>query len=53
MDKNADNKETILKVLSWLYKEFIVGKSVEHLIVAGDVKTYTHMITVKEEYGET
>ena len=52
MDKNADNKETILEVLSWLYKEFKVGKSVEHLVVAGDAKTYAHMNALKE-YGET
>ena len=53
MDKKADNKETILEVLSWLHKEFKVGKSVEHFIVAGDAKIYTHMITIKKEYGET
>ena len=34
VDKNAGNKETFLEVLSWLYKEFKVGKLVEHLIVA-------------------
>ena len=53
MDMNADNKQTILEVLSWLYKEFKVGKWVEHLVIAEDVKTYAHMNALKEEYGET
>ena len=52
MDQNADNPETILEALSWLHHEFDVGKSVNHLIVAGDAKTYLHMVTLKQQYGE-
>ena len=52
MDQNADNPETILEALSWLHHEFDVGKLVDHLIVAGDAKTYLHMVTLKQQYGE-
>ena len=43
LDKNADNKETILEALSWLHHEFDVGNSIQHLVVTGDAKTYTHL----------
>ena len=52
LDKNADNKETILEALSWLHHEFEVGNSIQHLVVTGDAKTYTHLINLKSEYGE-
>ena len=52
MDQNSDNPETILEALSWLHHEFDVGKSVDHLIVADDAKTYLHMVTLKQQYRE-
>ena len=52
LNKNADNKETILEALSWLHHEFDVGNSIQHLVVTGDAKTYTHLINLKCEYGE-
>ena len=52
MDQNANNPETILEALSWLHHEFDVGKSVDHLVIAGDAKTYLHMTTLKQIYGE-
>ena len=52
MDQNADSPETILEALSWLHHEFEVGKSIDHLIVAGDAKTCLHMTTLKQQYGE-
>ena len=52
LDKNADNKETILEVLSWLHHEFDVGNHIQHLVVTGDAKTYMHLINLKCEYGE-
>ena len=51
MDQNADSPETILEALSWLHHEFEVGKSID-LIVTGDAKTYLHMTTLKQQYGE-
>ena len=52
IDQNADNPETILEALSWLHHEFDVGKSVDHLVIAGDAKTYLHMTTLKQQYGQ-
>ena len=52
LNKNADNPETILDVLSWLHEEFQIGSTVNYLLVAGDEKTYSHMVQLKSEYGE-
>ena len=52
MNRNADDPETILEVLSWLHKELQIGSAVKYLLVAGDEKTYNHMIQLKSEYGE-
>ena len=52
LDKNADNKETILEALSWLHNEFDVGNRIQHLVVTGDAKTYMHLINLKCEYDE-
>ena len=52
LDRNADNPETILEVVSWLYNEFLQNSTLEHLLVTGDEKTYSHMVQLKKEYGE-
>ena len=52
LNRNADDPETILEVLSWLHKELQVGSAAKYLLVAGDEKTYNHMIQLKSEYGE-
>ena len=52
LNKNVDNPETILEVLSWLHEELRIGSAVKYLLVAGDEKTYNHMIRLKSEYGE-
>ena len=52
LNRNADGPETILEVLSWLHKELQIGSAVKYLLVAGDEKTYNHMIQLKSEYGE-
>ena len=51
MDKIADRKETMLDVLTTFQVKLKVGKAVSHLIVTGDAKTYCHIQTLKQEYG--
>lgn len=53
LDKNADNRDTIAEVLSFLYDEFKVENEMEHLVAAGDAKTYSHLQAIKSEYGST
>ena len=43
LDQNADCRETICDILSGLHKQFDIGISREHLVVAGDAKTYQHL----------
>lgn len=52
-NKNADNRDTIAEVLSFLYDEFKVENEMEHLVAAGDAKTYSHLQAIKSEYGST
>ena len=42
----------MVDVLSHLHQEFQIGESRNHLVVAGDVKTYQHLQSVKLCYGE-
>ena len=51
LDQNADNKETIADVLSLAYEEFKLGTEIQHLVVAGDAKTYSHLQTLRFEHG--
>ena len=51
MDKIADRKETMLDVLTTFQLKLKVGEAVSHLIVTGDAKTYCHIQTLKQEYG--
>ena len=52
LDQNADSRETINNVLSGLHKQFGIGASRDHLVVAGDAKTYHHLQSLKLDYGE-
>ena len=51
--EHADSRETIFKVLMSLEEKYqcIRGQS-EHLVVVGDAKIYTHLESLKEEYGD-
>ena len=49
LDLNADSRETIGEVLSELRKEYNIGTAREHLVVAGDAKTYQHLQSLKRE----
>ncbi|XP_072051451.1 uncharacterized protein [Amphiura filiformis] len=52
VSKPADSKETILEVLSSLKEKHGVGTIVDHLVVAGDGKTFLLLIELKREYSE-
>ena len=47
-----DKKETILKVLSFLYNVHEVNTSVNYLLVIGDAKTFELLHKLKDEYGQ-
>ena len=53
LDQNTDNKDTIAYVLSLLYDEFKLGSEIQHLVVTGDAKTYTHLKAIKCESGSS
>lgn len=44
---------TTAEFLSFMYDEFEVENEMEHLVVAGDAKTYSHLQAIKSEYGST
>ena len=52
MNRNANDPETILEILSWISKELKIGSEMKYALVAGDEKTYSHMIQLKSEYGK-
>lgn len=52
LDQNADSNETITEVLNKLHDEFCVKAKYNHLVVAGDAKTYQHLQSLKLDYGE-
>ncbi|KAJ8047747.1 hypothetical protein HOLleu_06823 [Holothuria leucospilota] len=47
----ADSAETIRHVLDILHEKHGIGVSVDHLVVAGDAKTYEYMMEAKRVYG--
>ena len=52
INEPADKKETILKVLSFLYNVYEVNISINYLLVIGDAKTFELLRTLKDEYGQ-
>ena len=52
LDENADSRDTMIELVTRLYHEFHICDSRDHLIVAGDAKTYQHLQHIKREYGE-
>lgn len=52
LNQNADSQETIGDVVSRLHKEFGIGDTLQHLVVAGDAKTFVHLQNLKFDYGE-
>ncbi len=52
LNENADSRDTMMGVVTRLHHEFHKGDSRDHLIVAGDAKTYHHLQEIKIEYGE-
>ena len=52
MDAVSDSKDTITQLLQCLYEEYIIEKSQQMLVVAGDEKVYELILSLKLEYGE-
>ena len=52
LDIPADTVEAMSEVAAMLYKEYIVTTGAEHLVVAGDAKTYLRLKELKQEYGD-
>ncbi|XP_065198289.1 uncharacterized protein LOC135829829 [Sycon ciliatum] len=53
LDKPADNKDTVKSILDDLYRTYDIGKSLMHLLVVGDGKTYDILLKLQEEYGQS
>ena len=51
LDETADSKATVLKTLNILHKKFQIGIKLQYLVVAGNGKSYDHLIKLKSEYG--
>ena len=47
LDIHADTVEAMSEVAAMLYKEYIVTTGAEHLVVAGDAKTYLRLKELK------
>ncbi|PIK52732.1 hypothetical protein BSL78_10365 [Apostichopus japonicus] len=48
----ADNAETMRHAIDILHDKHGVGKNIQHLVVAGDAKTYEYMHNAKRMYGD-
>ena len=51
VDMHADTREAMEVVLSKLHSEYGIGVTSQHLVVAGDQKTYTRLQELKHAYG--
>ena len=51
VNAHADKIETMKHVIDQLDLELHKEKSISHLVVGGDAKTYEHLIALKREYG--
>ena len=51
VDKQADTLEAVADVAAKLYQELEIGNKLNHVVVAGDQKTYTRLWELKHTYG--
>ncbi len=51
VDLHADTIEAMSEVAAMLYKEYIASTGAQHLVVAGDAKTYLRLKELKQQYG--
>ncbi len=51
VDLHADTIEAMSEVAAMLYKEYIMSTGAQHLVVAGDAKTYLRLKELKQQYG--
>ena len=51
LDQKCDDKETLLKVISDLHKEYILTGKKTYVFVEGDQVTYERLQSIKREYG--
>ena len=50
LDQKCDDKETLLKVISDLHKEYILTGKKTYVFVEGDQVTYERLQSIKREY---
>lgn len=51
VDMHADTVEAMSEVAALLYKEYLASSGAQHLVVAGDAKTYLQLRELKQQYG--
>ena len=51
LSKHADNIETVKEVIDRIYDLLCINKGYRNVVIAGDAKTYQHLISLKFEYG--
>ena len=51
VDMHADTIAAMSEGAAMLYKEYIATTGAQHLVVAGDAKTYLHLKELKQQYG--
>ena len=51
INEPADSKETMIKVINFLYNIYEVQRTISHLLVVGDAKTFEVLRKLKDEYG--
>ena len=51
VDMHADTVEAMSEVAAMLYKEYIASSGAQHLVIAGDAKTYLRLKELKQQYG--
>ncbi|XP_072175113.1 LOW QUALITY PROTEIN: uncharacterized protein [Diadema setosum] len=53
LDEKADSSNTLKNCLGILCEAFQIGRSINHLIVAGDGATVKLLLNLKKEYGQS
>ena len=51
INEPADSKETMIKIINFLYNIYEVQRTISHQLVVGDAKTFEVLRKLKEEYG--